>query len=154
MLTHYFCDVSQSVYSVDIKSLYFVCSTDGLCGSLRMTKRKPGKQTSVSSPSLTRWKTSGRKYFIGESHLQHLTYIQTEWLTVSILCLSSCFPSLYNHIQLSSNLISGCDYSLFKVRVIFPICNLTPAPFSSIYLSTSITAHVCLFRLWPVSATN
>lgn len=27
----------------------------------------------------------------------------------------SCHFSLYNHIQLSSNLISGCDYSLFKV---------------------------------------
>lgn len=25
---------------------------------------------------------------------------------------------LYNHIQLSSNLMSGCDYSLFKVRLI------------------------------------
>lgn len=26
---------------------------------------------------------------------------------------------LYNHIQLSSNLMSGCDYSLFKVGMLF-----------------------------------
>lgn len=33
------------------------------------------------------------------------------------------FPfSLYNHIQLSSNLMSGCDYSLFKVRWIDVKC--------------------------------
>lgn len=32
----------------------------------------------------------------------------------SVLCFS-----LYNHIQLSSNLISGCDYSLFKVHLIY-----------------------------------
>lgn len=29
------------------------------------------------------------------------------------------FHRLYNHIQLSSNLMSGCDYSLFKVTVGF-----------------------------------
>ncbi|XP_010784405.1 eukaryotic translation initiation factor 4E-like [Notothenia coriiceps] len=32
------------------------------------------------------------------------------------------FWALYNHIQLSSNLMSGCDYSLFKVGLICLPC--------------------------------
>lgn len=84
---------------------YFLLQTDGLCGSSRTTRAKHGRPTCASSPSLTRWKIFGRK-----QQLMSTSPPVMEGLLTAALCFS-----LYNHIQLSSNLMSGCDYSLFKV---------------------------------------
>lgn len=48
--------------------------------------------------------------------------------------------SLYNHIQLSSNLMSGCDYSLFKVS---PDLLLTLFKRSTINLFFLVAVKMC-----------
>lgn len=78
-----------------------------------MTKAKHGRQTCVSSPSLTLWKTSGRKFIV-------LFIIRWKQSEKNPNLVNSYFLfRLYNHIQLSSNLMSGCDYSLFKVECFY-----------------------------------
>lgn len=85
-----------------------------------MTKAKLGRQTCVSSPSLTLWKTSGRE-FIAVFLIIIIKKKTTKKNQTNGQTCNPCDPCvlrLYNHIQLSSNLMSGCDYSLFKVGLL------------------------------------
>lgn len=56
-----FWDIQDAVCPNESTLLWF---SDGLFGFSRTTKAKHGKPTYVSSPNLTLWKTSGRKYII------------------------------------------------------------------------------------------
>lgn len=96
---------TQQIHSAALPCFLFPAPTDGLCGSSRTTRAKHGRPTCASSPSLTRWKIFGRK----QQLMSASPPVMEGFLTAAL-----CF-SLYNHIQLSSNLMSGCDYSLFKV---------------------------------------